>query len=115
MSLITAALEMLQDPQHGGLDGVLNKLSQAGFGDQVQSWIGTGANLPISPDALQQALGPGRLEDMARQAGLPVDQLKAELSQHLPGIIDKLSPNGHLPDNPLLQQGLSMLRGKLGI
>lgn len=114
MSLISAALEALQDPQHGGLNGVLDKLNQAGFGEQVKSWIGTGANLPISPDALQQALGSGKLEEMARQAGLPVDQLKAELAQHLPQIVDKLSPNGQLPDNAILQQGLSMLRGKLG-
>ena len=114
MSFISAAMQILQDPQHGGLNGVLDKLNQAGFADEVKSWIGTGANLPISPDALQQALGSGRLEEMARQAGLPVDQLRAELAQHLPGIIDKLSPNGHLPDNAILQQGLSMLRGKLG-
>ena len=55
MSFISAALEMLQDPQHGGLNGVLDKLNQAGFGDQVKSWIGTGANLPW----VRRALPPG--------------------------------------------------------
>lgn len=114
MSLISAALEMLQDPQHGGLNGVLEKLNQAGFGDQVKSWIGTGANLPISPDALQQALGSGKLQELAARVGVSPEVLKEQLAQHLPGLVDKLSPNGQLPDNAMLQQGLSMLRGKLG-
>lgn len=114
MSLVSAALEILQDPQHGGLNGVLDKLSQAGFADQVKSWIGTGANLPIGPDAFQQALGSAKLQELAARVGISPEVLKEQLAQHLPQVVDRLSPNGQLPDNAILQQGLSMLRGKLG-
>jgi uncharacterized protein YidB (DUF937 family) len=115
MSLLDAAMDLLQSAEHGGLGGVLERFNQAGYADQVKSWIGTGANLPISADDLQRVLGSERLQEMAAKAGVDTSQLKAELAQHLPQIIDRLTPNGHLPDNALVQQGLSFLRGKLGI
>ena len=115
MSLFSQALEMLQDPNHGGLAGILEKFNQAGLADQVKSWIGTGANLPVSAEDIQRVLGSGRLQEIAAKAGLSHEQVSAELAKVLPQVVDKLTPNGQLPDNALVQQGLSMLRGKLGI
>ena len=63
------------------------------------SWLGNGANAGVSPDQLRNALGSDQVQQMARSAGLPVDQLLAMLAQHLPGTIDKMSPNGALDEN----------------
>ena len=115
MSLFSQALEYLQDPAHGGLSGILERFNQAGLADEVKSWIGTGANLPISPEDIQRVLSSGRLQEIASKAGIPAEQVSAELAKVLPQVVDTLTPNGHLPDNALLQQGLSMLRGKLGL
>ena len=67
--MIQMALQMLQ--QNGGIEGVLAKLQQAGMGQQAQSWIGTGQNMPISADALSKIFGHGQLAQMAQQLGCP--------------------------------------------
>ena len=82
--------------QMGGLQGVLDKLQQAGLGPQVSSWLGTGANQPITPEAIGNALGHGSLADMAGKIGISPDQLSQVLAHTLPGLVDKLSPNGQL-------------------
>lgn len=115
MNLFSAAIDLLQGAEHGGLAGVLERFNQAGYAEQVKSWVGTGANLPLSPEDLQRVLGEGKLAEIAQRAGLSTDQLKAELAQVLPQVVDKLTPDGRLPDNGIVQQGLSMLRGKLGL
>lgn len=100
--LSSAVMEMLADQGSGGaggggLSGLVDRFRNAGFGDVVQSWISTGDNEPISTDALQNVLGEDRVNALATKTGLPVDQLLTQLSQHLPGIVDKLTPNGQLP------------------
>ena len=88
--------------QMGGVQGVVAKLQQAGFGSQVSSWLGTGENEPITPEAIAHSLGHGQLAEMAGKIGISPDQLTAALSHALPGLVDKLSPNGqvqpHLAD-----------------
>lgn len=84
----------------GGIGGLLTQLQQGGLGNEVTSWLGNGANRAISPDQLQSALGSEQLQQMARSAGLPVDQLLSMLSQHLPQTIDRMSPNGTLEEPP---------------
>jgi len=82
----------------GGVGGLLQQLQQSGLGPQVASWLGNGQNLPVSTDQLKSALGDQHLRQLATQLGLPVDQLLGELSQHLPGAIDHMSPNGTLEE-----------------
>jgi uncharacterized protein YidB (DUF937 family) len=82
----------------GSVGGLLQQLQNSGLGPQVASWLGSGANLPVSPDQLKQALGDERLRQMASALGLPLDQLLGHLSQHLPAAIDKMSPNGTLEE-----------------
>jgi uncharacterized protein YidB (DUF937 family) len=91
----------------GGLSGLVERFRDAGFGDVVQSWIGTGDNAPIGADALHNVLGADRVNALADKTGLPVDQLLTQLSQHLPGIVDKLTPNGELPEGGMLQAMLA--------
>lgn len=91
--------QLLGQTNLGSIGGLLTQLQQGGLGDQVSSWLGNGANAAISPDQLHNALGGDQVQQMARSAGLPVDQLLAMLAQHLPGTIDKMSPNGALDEN----------------
>jgi len=88
--------QLLGGTNLGNLGGLLQQLQQGGLGAQVSSWLSNGANLPVSPDQLRNALGNEQLQQLARQAGLPVDQLLQMLSQHLPQTVDKMSPNGTL-------------------
>ena len=82
----------------GSVGGLLQQLQQSGLGAQVASWLGNGHNLPVSVDQLKSALGDQQLRQLATQLGLPVDQLLGELSQHLPGAIDHMSPHGTLEE-----------------
>ena len=77
-----------------GLEGLLQRLQDAGFGGIVQSWLGSGTNLPISPDQLRSALGDSDLQAMAGQARMSPENWLSAISEHLPSLIDRLSPNG---------------------
>jgi uncharacterized protein YidB (DUF937 family) len=81
----------------GGLNDLVQKFQTAGHGDVVNSWVGPGANAPIQPAQVGSALGQQTISDLARQSGLSEQQLLAQLAQALPGLVDKLSPNGRLP------------------
>lgn len=81
----------------GGLSGMLAQLQAGGLGEQLQSWISTGANLPVSGEQLSSALGGDVLAQLAGQAGVSATEAGAQLSQWLPQIVDHLSPNGQLP------------------
>ena len=81
----------------GGLGGLLDQLRQGGLEQAVNSWIGTGQNHAISPTQLHQALGQETVDELAEQTGLPHDDLLSQLSRVLPGVVDKLTPNGQLP------------------
>jgi uncharacterized protein YidB (DUF937 family) len=83
----------------GSLQGLVDKLRETGLGAQVDSWLGTGANEPITADQLKNAVGH-TVEQAAAALNLPTDQIFDFLSKHLPGVIDKLSPNGTLQDPP---------------
>ena len=88
----------------GGLGGLLKKLEQGGLGDQTKSWVGTGQNQPVSPGQLGSALGPNIIKTVSQMTGISEDQLTKQLSQFLPGLVDKLTPNGRLPSMTELSQ-----------
>ena len=114
-SLGRAALELLNSEQVGGVQGLASRLEQHGLGNVVQSWIGTGANLPISADQLQAALGPDTVAAVARKVGVPPEQAQQALAQLLPQLVDKLTPNGQVPQQQdLMQAGLTALKSILG-
>ena len=80
----------------GNMAGLLEKLQQSGLGPQVSSWLGDGKNLPITGDQLKAALGDDQVQQLAGHFGLPLDKVLATVADNLPGIVDKLSPNGNL-------------------
>jgi uncharacterized protein YidB (DUF937 family) len=81
----------------GGLQGMVGRLEEAGFGRQVQSWLGNGHNLPISADQLRAALGNEQVQQVVRHFGLPIDDAMKLLAEHLPSAVDQASPTGRLP------------------
>ena len=81
----------------GGLGGLLEKLQESGHGEVTKSWIGSGQNQPISPGSLGSALGPAIIKALSEKTGLSEQELTAQLSQLLPGLVDKLTPQGRLP------------------
>jgi uncharacterized protein YidB (DUF937 family) len=83
--------------QGGGLNAIVAKLQQAGFGDQVKSWIGNGQNLPITADQLQQVLGSDTVKQLAARFNIPIDRIGPVLAQVLPAVVDHASPDGKLP------------------
>jgi uncharacterized protein YidB (DUF937 family) len=87
---------VLAQTQYHDLAGLLAALEKGGLGPQVQSWLGNGKNMPITEDQLKAALGNAQLQDLARKAGLPVDEILKMLAQFLPELVDKASPNGTL-------------------
>ena len=110
-AILAAVMGMLQ--QQGGVGGVLGKLRASGLGQHADSWVGTGANLPVSGDELHRALGSGAMSDLAAKLGVPVQEAGGILSQVLPELMNQLTPQGNLPDNHhnLLSQGMDILKG----
>ena len=80
-----------------GLSNLVQDLQKTGHGAAAQSWIARGPNQEISPHKLADALGSDTIEALSKQAGVNRDDLLAELSQHLPKLIDHLTPAGRLP------------------
>jgi uncharacterized protein YidB (DUF937 family) len=78
----------------GDLQGLVAKLQQGGLNEQVQSWLGDGANLPVTADQIRSALGNQQVQELARHFGLPVDTALKLLAEHLPTTVDQASPNG---------------------
>ncbi len=108
--LVRILLGMLTSGQGGGLSDLLGKLKAGGLGDAVGSWISKGANLPVTGEQLQGAV-PDLVSQLAAKAGMDTGQASQGLAQVLPGIIDKLTPDGALPEGNSLQSSLSGLAG----
>jgi uncharacterized protein YidB (DUF937 family) len=81
----------------GGLGNLLKELQDSGHGRVAQSWVGTGPNEDIAPKDLANALGSDTLDTLSKRTGLSTNDLLAGLSQHLPDLVDQLTPNGRLP------------------
>ena len=83
----------------GGLGGLMDKLQKGGLGKETNTWIGSGENQPVSPGQLGSALGPVVIKTLAQRSGLSEEEITKQLSQILPGVVDKLTPHGRLPSS----------------
>lgn len=94
----------------GGLGGLIGALTQGGLGNAANSWVGTGQNMPVSAEELQSALnsggGGGLLGQLAQQAGMSTGDAANGLSQILPDLVDKLTPDGQIPPQDSLENML---------
>jgi uncharacterized protein YidB (DUF937 family) len=95
---------------------LLDQLKSGGLASEVESWIGTGANKPVSPDALGQALGPQAVQQLSSSTGLSVSQLLPQLAALIPLVINHLTPNGSASSltSGSGQEALAGLQGLLG-
>lgn len=109
--LMTMLTGLLNNPEIGGIGGLVSAFQKNGLGDVVASWISNNTNLPISAEQIQSVLGQGPLQDVASKMGLSSGDVASVLSERLPGLVDQLTPNGQLPSGDLMAQGLGMLKG----
>lgn len=111
--LLEVATKLLSnDGGVGGLAGLVAKFQQAGMGDVIGSWIGSGQNQAISGEQLTHVLGGDSLSELASSMGLSSGDVAGQLSNLLPGLIDKLTPAGQAPTGGLGNAG--DLMGSLG-
>ena len=100
-ALVVSQIVSMIQSRPGGLGGLLQSFQQGGLGHVFQSWIGTGQNLPISPDQLHNTVGTDWISRITQATGLPQGQIEQHLSTLLPQIVDHLTPNGQLPQGEL--------------
>ena len=110
MEVITG---LVKGSEAGGLEGLAQTFNEKGLGEVISSWIGTGENLPISPEQIQQVLGSGQVQQIAEKLGVSSDQASHALAEMLPQVVDKLTPGGSLASGDLLEQGLNLIKDKL--
>lgn len=111
-ALMNAVMQIVANKAGGGaggsLGGLVGALTQGGLGDAASSWVGKGENLPVSADQIQSALGSGAgggiLAQLAQSAGLSQGDAASGLSQLLPGLVDKLTPDGQIPQQGTLEK-----------
>jgi uncharacterized protein YidB (DUF937 family) len=95
-STAIAGVQQLID-QHGGVDGLLQKLREGGLGGVVDSWVSTGANAPVEPHQLGAALGPDTVNQLSASTGISIQSLLPMLAAFLPMLISHLTPSGKAP------------------
>lgn len=109
--LLEAVTGLINNPQTGGLQGLIQTFEQQGLGQVISSWIGTGQNLPISAEQLQSVLGNEQVQALAQKLGLSPQDITSHLSQLLPQVVDKVTPEGVVPQGDALQSAIGMLGG----
>jgi uncharacterized protein YidB (DUF937 family) len=112
--LLNHVLNMINDPGTGGLQGLVDRFHSQGLGGIVNSWVSTGQNQAISPEQITRALGADRVQQAAQASGTPASAVAAQLAALLPTVIDKLTPQGSIPQGSAIAQGLAALRNTLG-
>lgn len=109
-SMAQVALDLFN--QNGGLSGILEKFKEGGLGETAASWVGTGANIPVTAEDISNVLGNGAIADLAAKFGINPETLSAQIAEHLPTVVDKLTPNGEVaPESGnILSTVLGMLK-----
>jgi uncharacterized protein YidB (DUF937 family) len=108
--LAASLLHMIQN-QPGGLAGLVQNFHDKGLGGLVSAWVSTGPNPPMTADQVHQTLGGDTVKDLAAKAGVSPDIASSAIAQMLPGIVDKLTPNGQVPEHSsVMDMASSLLR-----
>jgi uncharacterized protein YidB (DUF937 family) len=110
---VMQAVGGLINNQPGGLQGLVQAFEQQGLGGVVASWVGTGQNLPISAEQIQAVLGNQQVAAIAQSLGFSPQEASAKLAEFLPQVVDKLTPNGQVPEGGGLDVA-GVLGGLLG-
>ena len=98
----------------GGLQNLIGQFTSKGLGDIVGSWVSTGKNLPVSGDQLQNVLGKDTIGNLASKLGMDSGALTSQLTNLLPNVVDKLTPDGKVPEGDIMSQATDLLGGLFG-
>lgn len=107
--LAQGLMGLLTSSETGGVRGLVETFEQQGLGHVISTWVSTGENAPITPDQVEQVLGGDTVRQLAEKAGLSVDEAKSKLSELLPSLVDRLTPEGGVPEGSLLDKGKVLL------
>jgi uncharacterized protein YidB (DUF937 family) len=111
--LVAAAAGLLgSKAKTGGFDGLMDSFRRSGLDDAVSSWLGNGANKSVTADQVKNAIGDDSLTEFAQKAGLSLADAGPALAAVLPSLIDKLSPEGKMPDVASLEGAVAAILGK---
>lgn len=115
-NLLESVMGMINSPETGGLSGLVQKISAGGLGEQVASWVSTGKNIPVTAEQIQSALSSSGLQDIAAKFGINTSDMAVQLSSLLPQVVDKLTPDGQVPEGniDLSKLASSALSGLFG-
>lgn len=108
--LMEQVLGLVNNPGTGGLAGLIEMFKDKGLGDAVSSWVGTGENSQVSGDQVAGAFGSDTIREIAQKLGISETDASSSLAELLPHIIDKLTPDGTVPEGGVLEQALSILK-----
>ncbi len=111
--IMEQVLGLINNPQTGGLSGLVEQFTSKGMGGLVSSWIGTGENQPVSGEQIEQTFGKDKIQEIAQKLGISGADASGGLAALLPQMIDKLTPEGKLPEGGMLDQGLAFLKKSL--
>jgi uncharacterized protein YidB (DUF937 family) len=113
-ALINGLMGLLS-PKSGstGLTGLINQFQQKGLGDLISGWVSTGPNPAISAKQVRQGIDPDLLAQFAEAVGLNKKTASSKLAEVLPTVVDKLTPDGNVPSDNLLEEGLKLLKNIL--
>jgi uncharacterized protein YidB (DUF937 family) len=102
-SLATDLMGMLSSGgMSKGLGSLVSMFTQKGFGDEVNSWVSTGKNLPISADSIESVLGSSQVQSLAAKAGINPQMASTVIAQILPMLVDRATPDGRIPSGGLM-------------
>lgn len=111
--ILGGLLGMINNPETGGLGGLVQSFQEGGLGEVVRSWVSSGENLPISADQIQNVLDSEQIQNLASKFGLSTDEVSGKISELLPQIVDKLTPDGRVAeDGDMVSRGLDLLKDR---
>lgn len=110
--LFEQVIGLINNPEIGGLSGLVSRFEQGGLGDIVSSWVGTGENAPVTGEQIADTLGSDKIREIAGKLGISDGQVSNGLASLLPQVVDRLTPDGKIPESGILESGLNALVGK---
>ena len=108
--LLPLAMQWVQ--RNGGIGAVLSRMQQKGYSRQAASWMSTGPNDPLDPQAVDDVVGTEELSRLSQQLGMPREEVASGFAEIFPEMVNQLSPEGELPPDAdvVLDDGLSELQ-----
>lgn len=108
---LAGIMEVLSGLDSGGVSGLVQSFQHNGLGEIISSWVGTGENLPISGEQVAQGLGSDLMASLSEKSGIPAAELSSQIAGYLPDFIDKVTPDGTIPEGGLMELGMQYVMG----